>query len=149
METVARPLELRQRYAVWGCLIWITVVLCLFAVAAMLRPGPQQTLWAGEVKLPQICGFREAFGVGCPGCGLTRCFVFAARLQLAEAWAVHPVGLVLIGYLALTIPQRLWRLVRLLTARTTRSTLRWELQLIAALVTVAYLRWLTQGLGML
>lgn len=150
METASRRLEHRRdREAIWASLIWIAVVLGLFATARLLQLGPQQTLFFGGFKLPPLCGFRTTFAADCPGCGLTRCFVLATRLRLAEAWAMHPIGVLLAGYLAATIPQRLWRLTRLLTARSTRSTLRWELLLVAGLVAAAYLRWLALQIGQL
>ncbi len=152
MATAANRLDQRpDRAAVTACLIWIAAVLCLFAVARVLRPGAQQALMISglELSLPQLCSFRALLGVDCPGCGLTRCFVLAARLRLADAWAMHPIGTLLASYLAMTIPQRLWRLTRLLTAAPTRSTLRWELLLIAALVAAAYARWMALSLGLL
>jgi hypothetical protein len=150
METAIRRLEQRsEREAVWVSLIWIAVVLCLFAAARLLRLGPQETLLAGGFELPQLCWFRAMFAADCPGCGLTRCFVLAARLRLAEAWAMHPIGMLFAGYLAATVPLRVWRLACLATATATPSTLRWELLLVAGLITAAYFRWLALQIGWL
>lgn len=150
MEMTAKSLEQRQeRAAIWACLLWIAVVLGLFVAARLLQPGPQQRLLIGGAELPQLCRFRAVWGADCPGCGLTRSIVLAVRLRLAEAWTMQPVGVLFASYLAATIPQRMWRLTRLLTARPTRSTLRWELLLLATLVGIASIRWLALGLGLL
>ncbi|MCL2105906.1 MAG: DUF2752 domain-containing protein [Oscillospiraceae bacterium] len=38
-----------------------------------------------------ICVFSAAFGIPCPGCGLTRAWVLALRGQWAEAFFFHPL----------------------------------------------------------
>ncbi len=123
--------------------IWISVVLIVFLVARLLRPDTGQTLVISGlgVTLPELCSFRRLLGVDCPGCGLTRCFVLAARFRLADAWAMHPIGTLLALYLAATIPQRLWRLRQLLAGLPTRSTLAWELGLVLSLIAAAYASW--------
>ena len=35
------------------------------------------------------CVYRAAFGVSCPGCGMTRALLAALRLDFAEAFAHH------------------------------------------------------------
>ncbi len=47
------------------------------------------------IEMPGLCTWQQLFGVNCPFCGLTRCFVSAAHGQFARAWHFHPVGLIL------------------------------------------------------
>jgi apolipoprotein N-acyltransferase len=59
---------------------------------------------------PVVCPFRLATGLPCPGCGMTRAWVFLAHGDLGAAVSANPfalvtmpaaVGLVLVGLLAL------------------------------------------------
>jgi len=43
---------------------------------------------------PVICPFRLATGLPCPGCGLTRAWVYLAHGQWSDAWSANPFGLV-------------------------------------------------------
>jgi hypothetical protein len=50
------------------------------------------------------CAFRSFTGSPCPGCGLTRSVSSAAHGLWLEAWAYHPLGLmVLLLFVALTV----------------------------------------------
>ncbi len=60
------------------------------------------------------CPFKLIFGVDCPGCGLTRAFAAALRLDFAAAFGFHPlfwllgaeaVYAVLIFLFPMSIPQ--------------------------------------------
>jgi hypothetical protein len=52
-----------------------------------------------------VCPARFAFGIPCPGCGLTRATLALLHGDLAEAHHLHPLVLVL-------LPIVLWMLVR-------------------------------------
>ena len=45
---------------------------------------------------PVTCGFRAAFGLPCPGCGMTRSVVAFANGDPAASFAHHPLGIVVI-----------------------------------------------------
>jgi len=48
------------------------------------------------------CGFRNITGVSCPGCGLTRSFHATANFHIAEAFAFHLIGpILLLGFVIL------------------------------------------------
>lgn len=72
--------------------------------AAMVRP-----LVPGEPGLP--CPLRLATGIPCPLCGMTTSVTAAAHLDLAEAAAANPVGIlaVLVALVLLVVrrPERL------------------------------------------
>jgi Protein of unknown function (DUF2752) len=69
----------------------VTVVagLGLACLAAAVATDPD-AVEAG----PVICPFRLATGLPCPGCGLTRSWVFLTHGRWAEAMAANPFGLV-------------------------------------------------------
>lgn len=60
------------------------------AVAATLDPA---TIANG----PVICPFRLLTGLPCPGCGLTRSWVFAVHGDIGASLSAHPFGLPLLG----------------------------------------------------
>ncbi len=43
------------------------------------------------------CAFREWLGMVCPGCGMTRAFLWLGRLDPARAFAAHPLSLPLLA----------------------------------------------------
>ena len=43
---------------------------------------------------PVICPFRRLTGLPCPGCGLTRSWVYLAHGQWGDSFAAHPFGVV-------------------------------------------------------
>lgn len=47
---------------------------------------------------PVICPFRALTGLPCPGCGLTRSWVYAAHGWWRESFASNPFGLVVVAF---------------------------------------------------
>jgi hypothetical protein len=65
--------------------------------------------------LPELCLARRLTGLGCPGCGMTRCFIALMDGDLAAAWNFNSSGFLLFGLMAAQIPFRsiqLWRIHR-------------------------------------
>lgn len=56
-----------------------------FGVACLLSP-------AGIEDGPVLCPFRQITGLPCPGCGLTRSWVYAAHGWWRESFLAHPFG---------------------------------------------------------
>jgi Protein of unknown function (DUF2752) len=84
--------------------------------------------------LPELCLARRITGVGCPGCGLTRCFISLMHGDLAAAWQYNGSGLLLFGLMAAQIPFRsiqLWRIRRGLPELNTGWTAHILLSLLA------------------
>lgn len=91
---------------------------------------------------------KREFGVDCPGCGLTRCFVAMGHGQVAVAWGYHPVGVVLFGVLVAQIPYRLFQIRRLRRGQPEWS--HWVLWALLWLFVVAILaQWLLRLTGVL
>ncbi len=64
---------------------------------------------------PVICPFRLATGLPCPGCGLTRSWVYLAHGQWSDGFLANPFGVVLLALLVGLV-------VAVLTARARRLT---------------------------
>lgn len=68
--------------------------------ASLLLPLPHGS--SGRIgHLPSICLFYHLTGLPCPGCGLTRSFVFLGHGHFREALHWHPLGPALYLVLAL------------------------------------------------
>lgn len=59
-------------------------------------------LWpvGGVEDGPVLCPFRLLTGLPCPGCGLTRSWVYLVNGRLGDSVAANPFGLVLVAALA-------------------------------------------------
>jgi hypothetical protein len=66
-----------------------------------------------DQPLPGVCTFKRLVGIGCPGCGLTRCFISVAHGDLAAAWAYNPAGILLFAAAVFQIPFRWVQLRRI------------------------------------
>ena len=78
-------------------------------VAALMTPSVEVVQLAGW-DVPMVCQFRSLFGIGCPGCGLTRSFAFMAEGQWRQAWEMNLMGPPLFTVVVAQIP---WRLITL------------------------------------
>ena len=97
----------------------ILLAMCcgVLAMALLLsvRGGTQVMVPLLGIPLPELCMTRRIWGLECPGCGMTRCFISLAHGELAAAWSYNPAGLLLFGIMAFQLPFRgyqLWRLRR-------------------------------------
>lgn len=97
--------------------------------------------------LPELCMMKRMSGWGCPGCGMTRCFISLAHGDVRAALHYNPAGLLLFAVMAFQIPYRLTQLVRL---RLGRSELRigfWPQVLFAILGIVMVGQWALRHFG--
>jgi hypothetical protein len=81
----------------------------ILVAAAAMSPSAETLTLFGQ-PIPVMCTFRRLTGWSCPGCGLTRSFVFLAHGRLAEALAMNPLGPVAFAWVAAQIP---WRAVKI------------------------------------
>ncbi|QDU28194.1 hypothetical protein ETAA8_32940 [Anatilimnocola aggregata] len=97
-------------------------------------------------SLPELCYFRRATGLDCPGCGLTRSFISLAHGQLLAAWHFNPAGVLLFPVVLFQIPYRLAQLLRV-----GRGHRPWNLTTVAqgvfiALFVVLIVQWVAKFL---
>ncbi len=78
-----------------------SVGLAPLLLAVVLTPGDDAVSLFGW-DIPAMCTWRRLFGMGCPGCGLTRSFVYLAHLQVVDAFRMNlagpPIFLALAGF---------------------------------------------------
>jgi hypothetical protein len=93
-----------------------------------------------EQPLPGVCTFKRLAGIGCPGCGLTRCFISLAHGDFAAAWAYNPAGILLFAATAFQLPFRWLQLRRIRRGLPpVRSrTLNWCLWILMLLLLVQW-----------
>jgi Protein of unknown function (DUF2752) len=120
------------------------VVLTILLTARLLRMESTRQVIVPliECELPELCNFRRIFGIDCPGCGMTRSFILASRLQYLDAWRMNPAGALLFVSLALSIPLRLWQWFRVRQGNAVRSTLKFEAGWLVVIVCVMMFRWM-------
>ncbi|MEW6139643.1 MAG: DUF2752 domain-containing protein [Thermodesulfobacteriota bacterium] len=94
--------------------MWIlAVALTALAGAFVLQPTGTGKLYVPlpflneKIVLPDTCLSRTIFGLTCPGCGLTRSFVHAARGEFRQSWQCNPLGPALFAVCLLQIPYRI------------------------------------------
>ncbi|PIE70159.1 MAG: hypothetical protein CSA22_09295 [Deltaproteobacteria bacterium] len=83
-------------------ILWLTVLSGVFAVSVLLPVEMfQHGTWIETERT--VCIFKSLTGIPCPFCGMTRAFVFAGRLRIADAFFHNPAGLLLYGYMVIYI----------------------------------------------
>ena len=95
-------------------IVWLIVSILILLGSLVLRvTDDRQAVTFLGTTLPETCTFKRILGFGCPGCGLTRSFVFLSRGQLLAALSLNPAGLVLYFCVVVQIPYRLLQLHRI------------------------------------
>jgi len=108
------------------------LVLCMAALggAFVLEPAGavglqfSTPILGTTVSLPDACMSRRLLGISCPGCGLTRSFVYMAHGSARQAFRVNPMGPVLFAICWLQIPYRIIELSRGWTHSRVWATVR-------------------------
>lgn len=97
---------------------WLALSVAVLAICLLIpAPDPMGAIRLPlvDVPLPTVCMMKRRFGVDCPGCGLTRCFLSMAHGRFAAAWDYHPAGAGLFLLVIAQVPYRAyqcWRLRR-------------------------------------
>jgi hypothetical protein len=85
------------------------------SVVLSVRDRTQVLLPVLSTPLPELCLAKRMSGVGCPGCGMTRCFISLGHGDLAAAWSYNPAGVWFFAVVLFQVPYRalqLWRIRR-------------------------------------
>lgn len=101
-------LAIRKRH--WQMLL-VSVTTMIVAAMLIVREDQKVAFWfLPDWPAPESCLSRQLWGGSCPGCGLTRSFVFLAHFDVNSAWKIHRVGGPLWVITLLQIPYRIWAL---------------------------------------
>jgi len=92
-------------------LIILAVCALALVLAFVLTPGTQQ-VDIGGWAIPELCGVKRLTGYPCPGCGLTRSWVYLAHGDWRTALSMNVLGPILFLTAAVQIPLRTWRIVQ-------------------------------------
>lgn len=87
----------------------IAMSVLVLVLSAVMSTDPQVARLFGW-EIPTLCGFRLMTGMDCPGCGLTRSFIFLGHGSLEQAWNMNMLGPPLYLAVLLQIPMRLYRM---------------------------------------
>ncbi|MEQ1501696.1 MAG: DUF2752 domain-containing protein [Myxococcota bacterium] len=109
MRDLLDRFERIARRAWFGDAVFLTVSVAILAAAAILHPSSEAVSLFG-IDVPVLCTWRRFTGYPCPGCGLTRSFVFLAHGQLRAAFGMNLFGPPAFVYVAAQVP---WRLIRI------------------------------------
>lgn len=94
-------------------LLFLGVATFVLAMAFALQVRPDERVHFRGLPgwpLPPACYSREFLGVPCPGCGLTRSFIYLARGEWQDAWREHRLGWLVAAVVAFQFPYRAWAL---------------------------------------
>jgi hypothetical protein len=91
---------------------------------------------------PVICPFRLLTGLPCPGCGLTRSWVYLAHGSWGESLAAHPFGVVAVALVLALVAAVIVARVRRVRAPDLDALVRrpWLVVLLGAWMTFAVVR---------
>jgi hypothetical protein len=92
----------------------LVVALGVIALSFLLDVHADQRVafrYLPGIPMPETCLSRGMFGVRCPGCGLTRSFVYLAHGELLASLEMHRVGWLLAAAILFQIPYRSYALL--------------------------------------
>lgn len=121
--------------------MWLlgTVAVLLAARCLEVRSGESVGL-PGLASMPEICALKRNFCLKCPGCGLTRSFVYMAHGEVLAAWQTNWVGVCAFAFTVLQLPLALanwsWPGHRRLAV-----LLRWNAWALCLLAGLLCIRW--------
>lgn len=102
---LSTEVQLVQRH--WQMLGIACAVLVLSLVLRVRSDDHAAFVFVPDWPIPSSCPSQAIFGVDCPGCGLTRSFIYLAHGDWQRAFSKHRVGWLLALAVMLQIPYRL------------------------------------------
>ena len=93
------------------------------AVASRLlgATGPRGDVTVRGRRLPPLCAFRLVTGHRCPGCGMTRGFLYMFRLEPLNALRANPMSPVIFAITTASVAASAQRLLRATSAAGPRA----------------------------
>lgn len=123
--------------------IWLAGAAFVLVSAGLLKVGEhrQVLLPVHSIVLPETCTMHARFGIDCPGCGLTRSFIYLAHGRFADAYGLNPVSLLVFLYVIWQLPLAVMYATAPLH-RVTLLCLRWNQIGLIGLLALLLLQWL-------
>lgn len=95
-KTRSRPSSLsgpfkRSPWWVWPGLL-VTLATLTLTICLLFEPNPNEFCYIFGHKFGDNCKLTTMTGFACPQCGMTRSWVWAARLQFYKAFLYNPAG---------------------------------------------------------
>jgi len=92
-----------------------------------------------EAKLPPLCISRTYLGIKCPGCGLTRSFVYLAHGDVVASLRAHRLGWVLFALTLAQVPYRLGAMYSPAKARALATFGKWVAWVLVVLMLASWM----------
>jgi hypothetical protein len=126
-------------------LAWLALAgaaLSVLGVARALVPDSRGVGTHLQLGLPP-CGFLTLTGLPCPACGLTTCFAYLARGELALALHANAFGAVLFACVLASLPLAVWASARKRAVFETFARMRIE-RIGVVLVLLGLVNWIVR-----
>jgi hypothetical protein len=81
----------RSPWWVWPGLL-VTIAILTLTMCLVFEPRPDEFCYVFGHKFGDNCKFNTLTGFACPQCGMTRSWVWAARLHFYKAFLYNPAG---------------------------------------------------------
>ena len=143
-DLLPSPADLARRGQQHRSMLALSALTVVLAFALQVVSGEYIALrFLPSYPLPHSCASRAFFHTDCPGCGLTRSFILLAEGRLAESYARHHLGPLLVLALLLQFP---YRLAALRHPHRDILPKRWRSAISHALITLLIANWLLRHL---
>lgn len=146
-ENVYSPSKIEQvasKSFHWSLLIICSAVIVLSFL--MSTSDDIKVQMPSGFTLPETCTAKQIFGVGCPGCGMTRAFINISHGRFARAWWLNPASFLMYGLVIFQIPYRSVQLFRLYNSRPAINDV-WAIWYIVATGVVLITQWIVRLSG--
>lgn len=121
-------------------MLWLAAMIVGGTFLLEVRDDQRVTLrGVPSVVLPESCAGKVVFGYECPGCGLTRSFIWAGRGEWLRSLEMNRVGFLMMLAVVGQIPYRLAMLGRF--RRGEPTTLRWPARIGWFLIAALFINW--------
>lgn len=91
------------------------VMVLLLSMTMSTSDGRRVMLPGMKAPLPETCMTKVAWGMPCPGCGMTRAFIALGHGRVGDAWAFNPAAFLIYPVVVFQLPWR-WIQLRRLSA---------------------------------
>lgn len=127
----------------WIAGVWMVGSFLCVTLAAFMQVGDNRRVYLPGVAepVPELCAAYTRFGIDCPGCGLTRTFIYMAHGQLLNAWQTNPVAILVFLFACMQIPMGVAQVIFRIRNSITEAWGSWNDWCTAGLLIALVLQW--------